>query len=250
MRIDNAGGHPAAQVWLSYVRDELDELDREQMEQHMLHCEVCLESFMAAVEEHEPDIGLDLHVPDMGQMGTKLAAHIHAEDQHYTKSGQLANAAMVLHGAGAADAELDAAAAVSRGAANADAVRTAGAHKISAVVDPTPAAEASRITGADDAKPTTSTEPLVVPMPVRRAWFQHPAIHYGAAAVITLFLLTSGTFNSFSDQVSAMENAKAPTPTVVMPSNTKDDEKTETWSDKMVDRTITWFDEIESVRFK
>lgn len=88
----------------------------------------------------------------------------------------------------------------------------------------------------------------------RRTWLQHPSVHFGAAAAITLLLLGTGTFNGVTDRVNAFD-AQAESERQV-----KAEEKPahfdqaagheQTWSDRMVDRTVSWFDGIEKSRFK
>ncbi|MUT67905.1 anti-sigma factor [Paenibacillus sp. NEAU-GSW1] len=90
----------------------------------------------------------------------------------------------------------------------------------------------------------------------RRTWLQHPSVHFGAAAAITLLLLGTGTFNGVADRVNAFDE-QAETerqvkaegkPSYLDQSTGK--EQTQTWSDRMVDRTVSWFDGIEKSRFK
>lgn len=81
-----------------------------------------------------------------------------------------------------------------------------------------------------------------------RAWLQHPVTHYTLAASITLLLLVSGTFSSFSQRLAQFDmhenimQAVPPDPLEV--------KQSESWSDKMVDQTGSWLDGLIATRFK
>ncbi|WP_139990676.1 hypothetical protein [Paenibacillus paridis] len=80
-----------------------------------------------------------------------------------------------------------------------------------------------------------------------RLWLQHPATHYTIAASITLLLLASGTFASFSQKLAQLdlsehEQVAVPPPAVGRPSIS--------WSDKIVDQTGSWLDGLKASRFK
>lgn len=83
----------------------------------------------------------------------------------------------------------------------------------------------------------------------RTTWLQHPATHYTIAASITLLLLGSGTFSSFSQKLAQIDldaNVQKPKPSISVPV----DEKSESWSDKIVDQTGSWLDGLQKIRFK
>ncbi|WP_054025885.1 hypothetical protein [Bacillus sp. FJAT-28004] len=83
-----------------------------------------------------------------------------------------------------------------------------------------------------------------------RTWLQHPVTHYTIAASITLLLLASGTFASFSQKLAQLdmnENAQqdiSPNPPVSA------SEHTESWSDRIVDQTGSWLDGLKASRFR
>lgn len=78
------------------------------------------------------------------------------------------------------------------------------------------------------------------------AWLQHPVTHYTIAASITLLLLGSGIFSSFSHRLAQMDlNVNVQQPVIV-----PDEQQTESWSDKMVDQTGFWLDDLKAIRFK
>ncbi|MNZ95995.1 hypothetical protein D3C78_1151710 [compost metagenome] len=85
--------------------------------------------------------------------------------------------------------------------------------------------------------------------PSRRvSWLQHPVTHYTIAASITLLLLGSGVFASFSQKMAEFdtyESMQQPTHT-----STPIGEQTESWSDKMVNQTGSWLDGLQAMRFK
>jgi anti-sigma factor RsiW len=87
-------------------------------------------------------------------------------------------------------------------------------------------------------------------------WLQHPATHYTIAASITLLLLASGTFASFSQKLAQLDvnlnvnvnvNVKPAEPPKQPESTT---ERSESWSDKMVDQTGSWLDGLRETRYK
>lgn len=83
----------------------------------------------------------------------------------------------------------------------------------------------------------------------RSSWMQHPATHYTVAASITLLLLGSGTFVSFSQKLAQLDldaNAHKSIPPISAPA----DVQTESWSDKIVDQTGSWLDGLQAIRFK
>ncbi|WP_042171063.1 zf-HC2 domain-containing protein [Paenibacillus gorillae] len=88
----------------------------------------------------------------------------------------------------------------------------------------------------------------------RRTWLQHPAVHFGAAAAITLLLLGTGTFNGVAERMMAMdehtrvmlETGEEP---VIVPI-AEEERQDGSWSDRMVDQTLGWLKGIEKSRFK
>lgn len=95
-----------------------------------------------------------------------------------------------------------------------------------------------------------ATTIVVQERPYRRSsWLQHPVTHYTIAASITLLLLGSGTFASFSQKLAQHElelNVQEPQPAIGIPLN----KQTESWSDKMVSQTGSWLDGLQAIRFK
>jgi len=103
-----------------------------------------------------------------------------------------------------------------------------------------------QIQGKQDAAPSTLQE-----KPRRlRTWLQHPVTHYTIAASITLLLLASGTFSSFSQKLALLdmnENEQQnirPNPPVAA------GEHSESWSDRIVDQTGSWLDGLKASRFR
>ncbi|MGM0884500.1 MAG: hypothetical protein ACQEXQ_26105 [Bacillota bacterium] len=96
----------------------------------------------------------------------------------------------------------------------------------------------------------SATTIVVQERPYRRgSWLQHPVTHYTIAASITLLLLGSGTFASFSQKLAQHElelNVQEPQPAIGIPL----DKQTESWSDKMVSQTGSWLDGLQAIRFK
>lgn len=89
-----------------------------------------------------------------------------------------------------------------------------------------------------------------------RQWLQHPATHYTIAASITLLLLASGTFASFSQKLAQLDvnlnvninvNVQPTEPPMQPESTTK---QSESWSDKMVNQTGSWLDGLQATRYK
>ncbi|MCA0758264.1 hypothetical protein KP806_24725 [Paenibacillus sp. N4] len=90
----------------------------------------------------------------------------------------------------------------------------------------------------------------------RRSWLQHPVTHYTIAASVTLLLLGSGTFASFSQKLAehdiqlmaSEERSQPPHQPPAAPANVES--RTVSWSDKMVNQTGTWLDGLQALRFK
>ncbi|MGO4541458.1 zf-HC2 domain-containing protein [Paenibacillus sp. 2TAB19] len=82
----------------------------------------------------------------------------------------------------------------------------------------------------------------------RRSWLQHPVAQYMIAASITLLLLGTGTFAGLSDKLSRLDQEaviQPPQATEHLPSL-----PSESWSDRMVDRTGSWLDGIRESRYR
>ncbi|MGO4549032.1 zf-HC2 domain-containing protein [Paenibacillus sp. 2TAB23] len=95
-----------------------------------------------------------------------------------------------------------------------------------------------------------SSEAKLEKAPRLRTWLQHPVTHYTIAASITLLLLISGTFASFSQKLvqhDLNENRQQ----IVEPKPEAGDNKySESWSDRIVDQTGSWLDSLKATRFK
>ncbi|CAM4520921.1 putative ribosomally synthesized peptide with SipW-like signal peptide [Paenibacillus endophyticus] len=86
--------------------------------------------------------------------------------------------------------------------------------------------------------------------PRLRTWLQHPITHYTIAASITLLLLISGTFASFSQKLVQHDLNENRQP-IVEPKPDEDDNKySESWSDQIVNQTGSWLDSLKATRFK
>ena len=86
--------------------------------------------------------------------------------------------------------------------------------------------------------------------PRLRAWLQHPVTHYTIAASITLLLLVTGTFASFSQKLAQLdmnENVQQAVPPYPPMAAGK---HSESWSDKIVDQTGSWLDGLRAARYK
>ncbi|OBZ15656.1 zf-HC2 domain-containing protein [Bacillus sp. FJAT-26390] len=85
-------------------------------------------------------------------------------------------------------------------------------------------------------------------------WLQHPATHYTIAASITLLLLASGTFASFSQKLAQLDvnlNVNMDDQPVQPPKQPGSrDKQSESWSDKIVDQTGLWLDGLQATRYK
>ncbi|ACS98801.1 anti-sigma factor family protein [Paenibacillus sp. JDR-2] len=92
-------------------------------------------------------------------------------------------------------------------------------------------------------------KPVMRAEPARRQSFlQRPVVHFTAAAAITLLLLGTGTFSGISAKLGEMDSHSVPAEQTME----KDAEQPQgpTWSDRMVNRTSSWFDKLENDRFK
>ncbi|SFF34907.1 Putative zinc-finger [Paenibacillus catalpae] len=93
------------------------------------------------------------------------------------------------------------------------------------------------------------SKPIMRAEPARRQSFlQRPAVHFTAAAAITLLLLGTGTFSGISAKLGELDSHSVPAEQTIE----KGTEQTQgpTWSDRMVTRTSSWFDKLEKDRFK
>ena len=92
--------------------------------------------------------------------------------------------------------------------------------------------------------------------PRRYTWLQHPAAHYTIAASITLLLMVSGTFASFSQKLAELDVNFSANENV----NVQHDEppkqpelsakQSESWSERIVNQTGSWLDGLQATRFK
>ncbi|MCU6710718.1 hypothetical protein M6D81_18670 [Paenibacillus sp. J5C_2022] len=83
----------------------------------------------------------------------------------------------------------------------------------------------------------------------RRTWLQHPAAHYTIAASITLMLLASGAFAGLSEKLRELDMASGNVPgyeAVHEPQEIPEP----SWSERMLNRTGSWIDRIQSARFQ
>ncbi|GLX71353.1 zf-HC2 domain-containing protein [Paenibacillus glycanilyticus] len=91
--------------------------------------------------------------------------------------------------------------------------------------------------------------PVMRAEPARRQSFlQRPAVHFAAAAAITLLLLGTGTFSGISAKLGELDSHAMPSEQTIEQGEEQPQEPT--WSDRMVNRTSTWFDKLENDRFK
>jgi anti-sigma factor RsiW len=90
-------------------------------------------------------------------------------------------------------------------------------------------------------------KPIMRAEPARRqSLLQRPAIHFTAAAAITLLLLGTGTFSGISAKLGELDSHSVPVEQTIE----KEQPQGPTWSDQMVNRTTSWFDKLEKDRFK
>ncbi|OMF29084.1 hypothetical protein BK133_18260 [Paenibacillus sp. FSL H8-0548] len=83
-----------------------------------------------------------------------------------------------------------------------------------------------------------------------RTWLQHPVTHYTVAASITLLLLASGTFSSFSEKLVQRELNENKQQTMRPDPSEASNRQSESWSDRIVDQTGSWLDGLRASRFK
>lgn len=86
--------------------------------------------------------------------------------------------------------------------------------------------------------------------PRLRAWLQHPVTHYTIAASITLLLLVSGTFASFSQKLAQLDMNENVQQVVPLNPPIAAGKHSESWSDKIVDQTGSWLDGLRATRYK
>jgi hypothetical protein len=86
--------------------------------------------------------------------------------------------------------------------------------------------------------------------PRLRTWLQHPVTHYTIAASITLLLLFSGTFATFSQKLAQLDMNENMQESIPPKPQAGNDKYSESWSDKIVDQTGTWLDGLKATRFK
>ncbi len=83
----------------------------------------------------------------------------------------------------------------------------------------------------------------------KRSWIQHPITHYVIAASITLLLLASGLFSSFSETLMQIDY-EAQKDTYPGSWSAVETVPTESWSHKMMERTGSWLNGLQDARFK
>lgn len=85
--------------------------------------------------------------------------------------------------------------------------------------------------------------------PRRRTLLQHPVAQYTIAASVTLLLIGTGTFTDLSDKLLKLDRQAVVQP---LPPAASESEAlyTESWSDRMVDRTGAWLEGIRASRYK
>lgn len=93
------------------------------------------------------------------------------------------------------------------------------------------------------------SKPVMRAEPARRQPFlQRPAVHFAAAAAITLLLLGTGTFSGISAKLGELDSHSVPAEQTIEQESGLP--QGPTWSDQMVTRTSSWFDKLEKDRFK
>ncbi|MCM3631573.1 zf-HC2 domain-containing protein [Paenibacillus glycanilyticus] len=93
------------------------------------------------------------------------------------------------------------------------------------------------------------SKPVMRAEPARRQSFlQRPAVHFAAAAAITLLLLGTGTFSGISEKLGELDADSIPAEHTI--EKGAEQPQGPTWSDRMVTRTSSWFDKLEKDRFK
>lgn len=86
--------------------------------------------------------------------------------------------------------------------------------------------------------------------PRLHAWLQHPVTHYAIAASITLLLLVSGTFASFSQKLALLDMSENVQQAVLTNPPIAAGKHSESWSDRIVDQTGSWLDGLRAARYK
>lgn len=92
-----------------------------------------------------------------------------------------------------------------------------------------------------------SKPPMIVRQPKRRgSWLQHPATHYTLAASITLLLMATGALTGFSEKLQHLEEMEPEAHTIGAEWTPSDP----SWSDQLVDKAGSFFDDVQAWRFK
>lgn len=95
------------------------------------------------------------------------------------------------------------------------------------------------------------TDKQIQESPARvRTWLQHPVTHYAVAASITLLLLASGTFSSFSEKLVQRDLNENKQLTMRPSPSEASARHSESWSDRIVNQTGSWLDGLKESRFK
>ncbi|MGU3470049.1 zf-HC2 domain-containing protein [Paenibacillus sp. D51F] len=90
--------------------------------------------------------------------------------------------------------------------------------------------------------------PGVRPTPkTRTAWLRRPALHYGLAASLTLLLYMSGAFTDMDRFLESREPQQGASSAI---SNPTSGPSSESWSNRMLDRTAHLLQEIQDRRYR
>ncbi|GAB2698100.1 zf-HC2 domain-containing protein [Paenibacillus thermoaerophilus] len=204
--------HGSREMWEAYVRGELPESERDALERHLETCGECLERYVEALES--------LELPPMPpQWLDGLADRIVASIE-----------AMPRAGAGPAAERME------------EAARHSGAK----------ASEPTQAPSARTARPAAARKARRQERR-RRGWLAHPAAPYAIAAAITMLLIGSGAMNGLAGRLAELDAAVVASPQP--PAGPGEPGQPASgyggsWSQGLMDKTVSWLAELQTTRFR
>jgi hypothetical protein len=98
---------------------------------------------------------------------------------------------------------------------------------------------------APSRKPNTLTMTKAYQPKRRGSWLQHPAMQYTLAASITLLLIATGALTGFSEKLQNLEEIEPEAQTIGAEWRSE-----ASWSERLVDKAGSFFDDVQAWRFK
>lgn len=210
---DDPVKHISERAMGSYILGGLSEMEQGELENHLFACDSCLAVYMEALET-EPSFSLN----DASQAESGC---IPEEEEAEPRLPDMEQIAASVIGRLEREQERE----------RPDIAAYSSAADRTAIAD-------SRSKGR-----TRHT----VPKGARRTgkWLQRPGAQFGLAAAVTLLLIGTGALGGLSERLASFDRHSA-----AELSRPPAASSGEAWSERILDRTVSWLDGIEAERFK